>query len=149
MIRVPRSRGGPATVTEKLHEPFRLNESVATHSASVTPTGNVVPEGGEQATDTLPWPFRISGTEYVTSAPTLVRAETVTGAGQVTSGASATGGGGVGALGVLLHPTPPPVADAPENPYRPAALVLQYVSYLHPMSLCRRGEWSSYTKAIL
>jgi len=35
-----------------------------------------------------------------------VRAETVTGAGQVTSGASATGGGGagVGALGVLLHP---------------------------------------------
>jgi hypothetical protein len=105
MIRVPRSRGGPATVTEKLHEPFRLNESVATHSASVTPTGNVVPEGGEQATDTLPWPFRISGAEYVTSAPTLVRAETVTGAGQVTSGASATGGGGgVGALGVLLHP---------------------------------------------
>jgi len=42
---------------------------------------------------------------YVTSAPTLVRAETVTGAGQMTSGASATGGGGgVGALGVSLHP---------------------------------------------
>ena len=40
----------------------------------------------------------------MTSAPTLVRAETVTGAGQVTSGASATGGAGVGALGVLLHP---------------------------------------------
>jgi len=41
----------------------------------------------------------------VTAAPALVRAETVTGAGQVTSGGSATGvGGGVGALGVSLHP---------------------------------------------
>ena len=106
MIRVPRRRGGPATVTEKVHEPVRLNESVATHSACVTPTGNLVPEGGVQATDTVPWPFRLSGSAYVTAAPTLVRAETVTGAGQVTSGASATGGGGagVGALGVLLHP---------------------------------------------
>jgi len=57
-----------------------------------------------QATDTVPWPFRLSGSAYVTSAPTLVRAETVTGAGQLTSGASAMGGGaGVGALGVL-HP---------------------------------------------
>jgi hypothetical protein len=39
--------------------------------------------------------------------PTLVRAEAVTGAGQVTSGGSATGGdtgAGVGALGVPLHP---------------------------------------------
>ena len=41
----------------------------------------------------------------MTSAPTLVRAETVTEAGQVSSGGSATGGGaGVGALGVSLHP---------------------------------------------
>ena len=41
----------------------------------------------------------------MTAAPTLVRAETVTGAGQVSSGGSATGvGAGVGALGVLLHP---------------------------------------------
>ena len=105
MIRVPRRRGGPATVTEKVHEPVRLNESVATHSASVTPTGNLVPEGGVQATETVPWPFRLSGGAYVTSVPTLVRAETVTGAGQVTSGGSATGvGGGVGALGVSLHP---------------------------------------------
>ena len=106
MIRVPRRRGGPATVTEKLHEPVRLNESVATHSACVTPTGNVVPEGGVQATDTVPWPFRLSGSAYVTAAPTLVRAETVTGSGQVTSGASAMGGlggVGVGALGVPLH----------------------------------------------
>ena len=92
-----------------MHEPVRLNESVATHSACVTPTGNLVPEGGVQATDTVPWPFRLSGSAYVTAAPTLVRAETVTGAGQVTSGGSATGGGvatgaGVGALGVLLHP---------------------------------------------
>ena len=91
MIRVPRRRGGPATVTEKVHEPVRLNESVATHSACVTPTGKLVPEGGVQATDTVPWPFRLSGSAYVTAAPTLVRAETVTGAGQVTSGASATG----------------------------------------------------------
>src|SRR5688572_24943757 len=104
MIRVPRRRGGPATVTEKVHEAVRLNESVATHWACVTPTGNLVPEGGVQATDTVPWPFWLSGSAYVTSAPALVRAETVTGAGQVTSGASATGGGGVGALGVLLHP---------------------------------------------
>ena len=94
MIRVRGRRGGAATVTEKVHEPVRLNESVATHSASVTPTGNVVPEGGVQANVTVPWPFRISGGAYVTAAPTLVRAETVTGAGQVTSGASATGGGG-------------------------------------------------------
>ena len=66
-----------------------------------------MPEGGVQATDTVPWPFRLSGSAYVTAAPTLVRAETVTGAGQVTSGGSATGGGtgaGVGALGVPLHP---------------------------------------------
>ena len=106
MIRVPRRRGGPATVTEKVHEPVRLNESVATHSACVTPTGNLVPEAGVQATDTVPWPFRLSGSAYVTAAPTLVRAETVTGAGQVSSGGSATGGAGagVGALGVLLHP---------------------------------------------
>ena len=106
MIRVPRRRGGPATVTEKAHEPVRFNESVATHSACVTPTGNLVPEGGVQATDTVPWPFRYSGSAYVTAAPALVvRAETVTGAGQVTSGGSATGGGaGVGALGVSLHP---------------------------------------------
>jgi hypothetical protein len=105
MIRVPRRRGGPATVTEKVHEAVRLNESVATHSACVTPTGKLVPDGGVQATDTVPWPFRLSGSGYVTAAPpALVRAETVTGAGQVTSGASATGGAGVGELGVLLHP---------------------------------------------
>lgn len=107
MIRVRSRRGGPATVTEKVHEPVRLNESVATHSACVTPSGNVVPEAGVQATDTVPWPFRLSGSAYVTAAPMLVRAENVTGAGQVISGASATGGAGgagVGALGVLLHP---------------------------------------------
>src|SRR6186997_3414801 len=106
MTRVRRRRGGPATVTEKVHEAVRLNESVATHSACVTPTGKLVPEGGVQATDTTPWPFRLSGSAYVTGTPTLVRAETVTGSGQVTSGASATGGGGggVGALGVALHP---------------------------------------------
>jgi hypothetical protein len=41
----------------------------------------------------------------VTAAPTLVGAEIVTGAGQVTSGGSAMAtGGGVGALGVLLQP---------------------------------------------
>lgn len=39
----------------------------------------------------------------MTAMPALVGAEMVTGAGQVTSGASATGGG-VGALGVLLQP---------------------------------------------
>src|SRR5688500_8721162 len=99
MIRVRCKRGGPATVTEKVHEPVRLNESVATHWACVMPTGNVVPEAGVHATDTVPWPFRLSGSAYVTAAPALVRAETVTGAGQVSSGASATGGG-VGALGV-------------------------------------------------
>jgi hypothetical protein len=38
-------------------------------------------------------------------APALVKAATVTGAGQVSSGASATGGG-VGALGVSLQPAP-------------------------------------------
>jgi hypothetical protein len=104
MIRVRSRRGSAATVTEKLHEPVRRNESVATHSACVTPTGNVVPVGGVQATVTVPWPLRSSGGAYWTAAPTLVRAETVTGAGQVSSGASATGGGGaVGALGVLLH----------------------------------------------
>jgi hypothetical protein len=105
MIRVPRRRGGAATVTEKVHEPVRLSESVATHRASVTPTENVVPEAGVQATDTVPSPFRLSAGEYVTVAPpALVRAVTVTGSGQVTSGASAMGGGGgVGALGVLLH----------------------------------------------
>ena len=39
----------------------------------------------------------------MTVTPALVRAEIVTGPGQVSSGASATGGG-VGALGVSLHP---------------------------------------------
>ena len=47
----------------------------------------------------------------MTSAPALVRADTVTEPGQVTSGASATttvgGGAGVGALGVAVHPAPP------------------------------------------
>jgi len=109
MIRVRLSRGGPAMVTEKVHEPVRLNESVAIHSACVTPTGNVVPEAGVQATDTAPCPFRLSGTAYETAAPTLVMAEIVTGAGQVSSGGSvgsvtATGDGGVGALGVPVHP---------------------------------------------
>jgi hypothetical protein len=109
MILVRLNRGGPATVTEKLHDPVRLNESVAIHSACVTPTGNVLPEAGLQATDTVPCPFRLSGTSYETAAPTLVTAVTVTAAGQVTSGGSATtggGGAGVGALGVLLHPAP-------------------------------------------
>ena len=131
MIRVRRRRGGPATVTEKLHEPVRLNESVATHSACVTPTGNVVPEGGVQATDTVPWPFRLSGSAYVTAAPTLVRAETVTGAGQVTSGASATGGGrwrGRRARRVVASRAANQREQRQENPYRPAALVLQLVS---------------------
>ena len=105
MIRVRRRRGGPATVTEKVHEAVRLNESVATHCACVSPTGNVLPDEGVHATDTVPWPLRLSAGEYVTAAPALVRAETVTGAGQVTSGGSATGGG-VGALGVSLHPAP-------------------------------------------
>jgi hypothetical protein len=108
VMRVRRNRGGPATVTEKVHVPVRLNESVATHSACVTPTGNLVPEGGVHATDTVPWPFWLSGSAYVTAVPALVTAETVTGAGQVSSGGSATGGvvtgGGVGALGELLHP---------------------------------------------
>jgi hypothetical protein len=47
----------------------------------------------------------------LTTTPALVRAEAVTGAGQVISGGFATGGGGggvgVGALGVLLHAAPP------------------------------------------
>jgi hypothetical protein len=65
----------------------------------------MVAEGGVQATDTVPWPLRLSGSAYVTVAPTLVRAETVRGAGQVTSGGSAMGvGSGVGALGVSVHP---------------------------------------------
>ena len=127
MIRVRLRRGSAATVTEKLHEPVRLNESVATHSACVTPTGNIVPEGGVQATDTLPWPFRISATVYVTSAPTLVSAETVTGSGQMTSGASATGGGGGGrrARRVVASRAAHQREQRQENPYRPAALVLQ------------------------
>ena len=33
---------------------YELNESVATHSACVTPRGNRLPEGGVQVTDTLP-----------------------------------------------------------------------------------------------
>jgi hypothetical protein len=61
MIRVRCKRGGAATVTEKVHEPVRLNESVATHWVCVTPTGNLVPDEGVQATDTVPWPFRLSG----------------------------------------------------------------------------------------
>jgi hypothetical protein len=41
----------------------------------------------------------------VTSTPALLGAETVSGAGQETSGGSAIDtGGGVGALGVLLQP---------------------------------------------
>jgi hypothetical protein len=116
MIRVPRRRGGPATVTEKVHEPVRLNESVATHWACVTPTGKLVPEEGVHATDTVPWPFRLSGSAYVTAAPALVKAETVTGAGQVTSGASATGtGAGVGALGVSLQPVQQISASSDRN----------------------------------
>ena len=70
----------------------------------MTPTGKLLPGGGVQTTDTVPWPFRLSGGAYVTVAPVLVGAETETGAGQVSSGGSATTGGGVGALGVLLHP---------------------------------------------
>jgi len=66
-----------------------------------------VPEGGVQATVTLPWPFRISANVYETATPAPVGAEAVTGAGQMTSGGAATGGaGGVGALGELLHPAP-------------------------------------------
>jgi hypothetical protein len=56
-----------------------------------------------QATDTVPSPFRLSESAYVTSVPALVRADTVTGAGQVSSGGPATA---VGAFGVLLHPAP-------------------------------------------
>jgi hypothetical protein len=145
MIREPRRRGGPATFTEKVHEPVRLNESVATHSACVTPIGNVVPEGGVQATDTLPWPFRLSGSVYVTATPTLVRAATATGSGQVTSGTSATGGAGgaLGALGVSLHPRQPTSASS----VRKILIVPPhwFFSALHAMSLCRRGEWSPYT----
>jgi hypothetical protein len=54
MIRVARRRGGPATVTEKVHEAVRLNESVAIHWACVTPTGKLLPEAGVQLTDTVP-----------------------------------------------------------------------------------------------
>ena len=47
----------------------------------------------------------------MTVAPEAVRAETVSASGHVTSGASATGGGGgLGALGVLLHPAPPMIS---------------------------------------
>ena len=61
MMRVRCRRGGAVTVTEKVHEALRLNVSVATHSIGVPPIGNVVPEDGVQATDTLPSPFRLSG----------------------------------------------------------------------------------------
>lgn len=105
-MRVRCRRGGPATVIENVHDAFRLSESVATHSACVTPTGNVVPDSGVQTTDTVPCPLRVSGGANVTVAPALVTADTAGGAGHVSSGGSATGGGGggVGALGVLLHP---------------------------------------------
>ena len=61
-----------------------------------------------QATETAPWPFRLSGTVYDTATPTVVMAVAVTGSGQVSSGGSAItgGGGGVGAVGVVLHPKP-------------------------------------------
>jgi hypothetical protein len=44
----------------------------------------------------------------MTAVPTLVSEETVIGPGQLISGGSATAatGGGVGAVGVLLHPAP-------------------------------------------
>ena len=89
-----------------------------------------MPDAGVQATDTVPCPFRLSGTEYVTVVPALVRAETVTGAGQVTSGASATGAGGVGALGVLLlHPMQQTSATSVRNDRIVSPpLVLQLVS---------------------
>ncbi|HEX8028276.1 MAG TPA: hypothetical protein VF491_07445 [Vicinamibacterales bacterium] len=72
----------------------------------MTPTGNAVPDSGVQATETVPWPLRLSGTAYATVAPALVTAATVTGSGHVSSGGSATAGGGVGvgALGELLQP---------------------------------------------
>jgi hypothetical protein len=68
--------------------------------------GNVVPGSGVQATETAPWPFRLSGIAYVTATPPPVMAAAVIGSGQVSSGASAMtgGGGGVGATGELLHP---------------------------------------------
>ena len=62
----------------------------------------------------------------MTAAPTLLSAETVTGSGQVTSGASATGvGAGVGALGVLLHPAQQSSASSVRKTLIvPAALVV-------------------------
>jgi hypothetical protein len=66
----------------------------------------MVPEAGVQATDTVPWPFRLSGSVYVTAAPAPVIAAAVTPVGQLISGGSATTGatgGGVGALGVSLQ----------------------------------------------
>lgn len=111
-MRDARSRGGPATVTAKVHELVRLNESVATHCTAVSPIANVVPDAGVQATDTVPWPFRTSGSEKVTDAPDVLGDDTVIAPGQIISGASATGGaGGVGAFGVL-HPAPPSSANS-------------------------------------
>jgi hypothetical protein len=54
MMRVRLRRGGAATVTEKLHDPVRFNESVATHWVCVTPIGKMVPDAGVHATDTVP-----------------------------------------------------------------------------------------------
>ena len=73
-----------------------------------------------------------------------MRAVTVTGAGQVTSGASATGGGGgggVGALGVLLHPAQQMSASSVRESLMNTT-ILDYKYMVVPMTAARFAPYS-------
>lgn len=74
------------TVTVKLPLAVLLRESVAEQFTEVTPTGNVLPEAGEQVTETRPSTRSEAEAEYVAVAPDELVASVVMLAGRLSVG---------------------------------------------------------------
>src|SRR5947207_3084887 len=74
------------TVTWKLALPVLPCESVAEQVTSVSPSGNVLPEAGEQAVATVPSTISVADAVKVATAPAALVASTTIGGGAVTVG---------------------------------------------------------------
>ena len=105
VIKSPICSAAPFTWMVKLHEDVLFAASEAVHPAVESPTANVVPDGGVQATLVAEQLSDAVGGAYETTAPDGPVASTMMGAGQVSCG------GVVSTTGVTVtSPTTPSAA---------------------------------------
>jgi hypothetical protein len=124
------------TLTGNTHEAVRFNASVAVQETLVDPSGNVAPDGGSHATVTGVWPPSASGVGYVTNTP-LAEVLLETGEGQARVGAAgggglATGGAGLGAVGVELVQSAAASSTRKQMAYRATVILCKKPSNATP-----------------